>query len=156
MGGFNSLQILFIIVAFAFQVTLIVHFSLRRWRFDFAVRNGWIIYVLGLAAAGVSLWLLSKGMSWSFWLGGFIYLIWGIYGIWIEYIKKVQWRDPINWTVFVPYIILYLSASMFYWFPLALINKLLWYFFAVLFIASTYLNVTSHKRPQNEISASTN
>jgi type IV secretory pathway TrbD component len=36
--------------------------------------------------------------------------------------------------------------AMFYWWPLARIYKPLWYISALLFTASTFLNVTSHKR----------
>jgi hypothetical protein len=35
---------------------------------------------------------------------------------------------------------------VFYWFPLALIDKTLWYMYAVLFIISACLNITSHKK----------
>jgi hypothetical protein len=41
---------------------------------------------------------------------------------------------------------LYLASVLLYWFPLALVSKPLWYGYAVLFVASTILNVTSHKR----------
>jgi hypothetical protein len=37
---------------------------------------------------------------------------------------------------------------MFYWWPLALISRPLWYIYAVLFIVSTVLNVSSHQAPQ--------
>jgi hypothetical protein len=50
-----------------------------------------------------------------------------------------------RWQFLGPYLLLYLGTVMFYWFPLALIWKPLWYAYAVLFIISTYLNVTSHK-----------
>jgi hypothetical protein len=33
---------------------------------------------------------------------------------------------------------------MFYWFPLALIQRPLWFVYAVLFSASSVLNITSH------------
>ena len=83
--------------------------------------------------------------AWSFWLGGFLYLAWGIFGYVVEYLKKIEWRSPIRWSIFGPYVLLYLSTCMFFWFPLALIWKPLWYLYAVLFIVSTILNVTSHQ-----------
>ena len=89
--------------------------------------------------------LLLGGKVWSLWLSGFIYLIWAIYGYMVEYVKGIQWRSPARWSILGPYVFLYLAAVMFYWWPLALIYKPLWYVYAVLFIASTYLNVTSHK-----------
>jgi hypothetical protein len=92
--------------------------------------------------------LLLNGKAWSLWLGGVIYLVWAIYGFAVEYIKKIQWRNPIRLPIFGPYVFLYLAAVMFYWWPLGLISKPLWYVYAVLFIASTTLNITSHKGQQ--------
>jgi len=143
----NNLEILFVITAFLFQIILITHFALRKWRFEVAIRYGWIVYLLSVPAAMVSLILLAGGMTWSFWLGGFLYLAWACYGYTAEYVKKIEWRNPIRWSVLGPYISLYLATVMFYWFPLALISKPLWYIYAVLFITSTFLNVTSHRSP---------
>ncbi len=146
MSTLEALTAAFVTTAFLVQIILIVHFALRRWRFDLAVRYGWWVYTLGLAAAAVSLWLMLAGAAWQFWLGGFLYLIWGLFGYWIEYIRRIEWRQPIFWPVFGPYILLYLAIIMFYWFPLALISKPLWYLYALLFFISTILNVTSHSR----------
>jgi len=154
MFGLTALQTLFVLAAFLFQIILMVHFLLRRWRFDIAIRYGWILYGLGIAAAAVSLGLLIGGMNWSFWLSGLLYLIWGIYGYSVEYVKKIEWRDPIYWPVFGPYLTLYLATTMFYWFPLALVSKPLWYAYALLFIVNTILNVTSHKKPRKEATTS--
>ena len=41
------------------------------------------------------------------------------------------------------------TTCMFYWFPLALVSKPLWYVYAVLFIVSTLLNVTSHQEAED-------
>ncbi len=136
---------LFICAAFLFQVVLIIHFALRKWKFDIALRYGPIVYALGIPAAILSLLLVLVGKPWFLWMSGFLYLIWGIFGYVVEYIRHIQWRNPIQWIVLIPYIAVYLATIMFYWFPLALFFKLLWYIYAVLFLASTVLNVTSHK-----------
>jgi fatty acid desaturase len=60
-------------------------------------------------------------------------------------VKKVQWRDPILWQ-FGPYVFLYLATIMFYWWPLGLVSRPLWFVYAALFIISTVINATSHKR----------
>jgi hypothetical protein len=44
----------------------------------------------------------------------------------------------------VPYVLLYLSTVMFYWWPVGLLSRPLWIAFAVLFVIGTVLNVTSH------------
>jgi hypothetical protein len=145
----EPLKLLFVLAAFLFQIILITHFALRKWRFDLAIRYGPIVYVLGLLAAGVSLLILLGGQPWSLWLAGFLYLLWGAFGYWVEYVRKMEWRSPPRWPVLIPYLLLYLGTVMFYWFPLALLWKPLWYLYAVLFIISTYLNVTSHQRQVN-------
>ena len=43
-----------------------------------------------------------------------------------------------------PYVTLYLVTLMFYWWPLGLLGRPLWYAFGALFVMSTILNVTSH------------
>jgi len=63
----------------------------------------------------------------------------------IEYVKGIQWRNPIHWPVFGPYVFLYLATIMFYWWPLGLISRPLWYAYAILFVISTVLNITSHR-----------
>jgi len=134
----------FVVSAFLFQILLIIHFMLRKWRFGFAMRYGWIVYALSIPAVSVSIVLLLGGMAWSLWLSGFLYLIWAIFGFTVEYVNKIKWRNPIRWPIFSPYVILYLATIMFYWFPLGLVAKPLWYLYALLFMFSTILNVTSH------------
>lgn len=152
MFELDNLEILFVITAFLFQVILIIHFLLRKWAFDaYIMKYGWIVYALSVPAAAVSVLLLSGGKTWSLWLGGFLYITWAIYGYVVEYVKKIEWRDPIHWSIFGPYLLLYLATVMFYWWPLALVSRPLWYVFAVLFIISTILNVTSHKGTDNAL-----
>jgi hypothetical protein len=146
MPGNDLLFGLFVVEAFLFQVILIVHFAMRKWRFDQAIKFGPTVYALGIPSAILSLVFLAGGIPLSFWLGGFIYLCWGIYAYWVEYMKKIEWRSPIHWKIFIPYITLYLATVMFFWWPLALNDKTLWNLYAVLFIITTYLNISSHKK----------
>ena len=145
MFGSDGWETLFVTSAFIFQIVLIVHFALRKWRFALAVRYGPIVYALSIPAAVVSALLLLAGKPWWLWLGGFIYLAWALYGYEVEYVRSIEWRSPIRWPIFGPYVFLYLATVMFYWWPLARVSKPLWYAYAVLFAVSTILNVASHK-----------
>lgn len=148
MFGLHGLDLLFVITSFLFQLFLIVHFALRKWCFEIAMRYGPIVYALSIPAAVVSILLLLGGMSWSFWLGGFLFLVWAGFGYIVEYLMGISdWRSPVRWPVLIPYVFLYLGTVMFYWWPLANISRPLWYIYAVLFIIATVLNVTSHKKP---------
>ncbi len=145
MNELDNLEILFVIFAFLFQIVLIIHFILRKWFFDiYIMQYGWIVYALSVPAVVVSIILLLDGKTWSLWLGGFLYLGWAIYGYTVEYVKGIQWRNPIHWPVFGPYLFLYLATVMFYWWPLALVRRPLWYVYAILFVISTTLNLISH------------
>ncbi len=145
MAELDNSEFLFVVCAFLFQIILIIHFILRKWFFDvYILQYGWIVYALSVPAAVVSTILLLRGKTWSLWLGGFLYLVWAIYGYIIEYVKGIQWRSPIHWPVFGPYLFLYLSTVMFYWWPLAIVKKPLWYVYAVMFTICTVLNLVSH------------
>ena len=146
MFGLQSLEVLFVVWAFLFQAVLIVHFSLRKWAFDrYTLKFGWLVYAMSIPAVVVSLILLMGGMSWSLWIGGFIYLVWAVYGYVIEYGKRIQWRNPIRWPIFGPYVFLYLATIMFYWWPLGSIQRPLWFIYGALFAISTVLNISSHR-----------
>jgi len=49
----------------------------------------------------------------------------------------------------IPYVNLYLASMMFYWWPLATIDRTLWYVYAALFVISAALNVISHNGPED-------
>jgi hypothetical protein len=115
MFGSDILEALFIVSAFLFQIILIIHFALRKWRFELAMRCGWIVYAFSIPAVVLSTYILLRGKSWSLGLGGFIYLIWAIYGYNVEYIRRLQWRSPVRWSILGPYVVLYLATVMFYW-----------------------------------------
>ncbi|RLD95352.1 MAG: hypothetical protein DRJ13_14270 [Bacteroidetes bacterium] len=145
MFGLDRLDTLFVIWAFSLQIILIIHFAIRKSLFEsYTKRFGWIIYALCLPALILSIVLLVEGKSWSFWLGGFLFVIWSAYGYWIDYIKGINWRKPLRKDIMFPYVTLYLSPIMFYWWPLALLYKPLWYVFGVLFVIGSVLNIRSH------------
>ena len=135
----------YVVSAYVYQGVLIIHFALRKWRFEVVLRHGWNVYAMGIPAAAVSIILLLRGVTWSMWLPGFLWLIWGAYGYWIEYIRGIQWRNPPLWRVLGPYLLLYLAISMFFWWPLWSIDKRLWYVQTGLYIISTGLNLASHR-----------
>jgi hypothetical protein len=142
----DSSETLFIAWSFLVHVALVVHFALRKWAFAaYTMKYGWILYALAIPSVVVSLVLFQSGMSWSFWIGGLLFLAWAIYGFVVEYVMKLHWRTPFRWSIGGPYLLLYLSTVMFYWWPVALISRQLWFLYAALFLAATALNATSHR-----------
>ena len=87
MPDLDRMDRLFIGWAFAFQVILIVHFAIRRRFFEsYTVRFGWLVYALCIPAAVISLVLLLSGKSWSYWLGGFLFVLFAAFGYWVDYV----------------------------------------------------------------------
>jgi hypothetical protein len=144
MTDLNRYDRLFAITAFAIQIVLLLYFALRTWRFDVAMRVGWVIYALGAPAAVVSIVLLAAGRPWYQALAGFLYTAWAIFGYIVDLARPVAWRSPIYWPVFVPYVLLYMGCQMFYWWPLGMLRRPFWFVYGGLFVASTILNITSH------------
>ena len=145
MSDLDNYDKLFIVWAFTFQVVLIVHFAVRKPFFDsYTVKYGWIVYALCIPAVIISLILMLDGKSWSFWLGGFLFLIYAAFGYWVDYIAKIPWRNPLSLSIAIPYAFLYLSTVMFYWWPLWNLSCPLWFVYAILYVIATFLNIRSH------------
>ncbi len=144
-GKLDSLNKLFVVWSFFLQIILILHFALRKPLMEsYTEKFGWIIYALSNPSVIISLILLRGGKSWSFWLGGFLFILYAAFGFWVDYVAKIQFRNPFKPFIAIPYIILYLATLMFYWWPLGLINRQLWFIYAVLFIIGTIFNIASH------------
>lgn len=136
---------LFVVWAFLFQIVLILHFALRKPFFEsYTMRYGWIVYALSIPAVIISLILMRSGKSWFFWLGGFLFLVYAVYGYWVEYISQIQFRNPLRLEIVFPYVFLYLATVMFYWWPLARLSRRYWFFYTILFVIATILNINSH------------
>jgi hypothetical protein len=135
----------YVVMAFVIQVALVLFFALRAWSLDAAISIGWIVYALGIPALATSVALVRAERPWFFSFAGFAFAAWAAFGFVVEYLSSIEWRSPIVWPIFVPYVTLYLLAQMFYWWPLARIDRRLWMAFAVLFVISTALNIASHQ-----------
>lgn len=145
MPDLDNMDRLFIVWAFFFQIVLIVHYAIRKPFFEsYTLKYGWLVYALCIPAVVISLILLRGGKSWSFWLGGFLFLLFAAFGYWVDYVMKIQWRNPLRISIMVPYVLLYLSTVMFYWWPLGNLSRPLWFASAILFVIGTILNITSH------------
>ncbi|MCB0120363.1 MAG: hypothetical protein KDD72_15120 [Anaerolineales bacterium] len=145
LNELDKLDRLFVIWAFVFQIILIVHFAVRKPFFEsYTMKYGWIIYALCIPAAVISIILLRGGKSWSFWLGGFIFIAFAAFGYWVDYVAGINFRSPVRVSILIPYVVLYLATVMFYWWPVGMLSRPLWYGYGILFIISTILNTTSH------------
>ena len=141
----DNLDKLFVVWAFLFQIVLIVHFALRKpFLESYARKYGWLVYALCIPAAIISVILLRGGKSWTFWLGGFLFVIYAAFGYWVDFVAQIQFRKPLRLSIVFPYVFLYLATVMFYWWPLWPLSRLLWSVYTVLYVIATILNIRSH------------
>jgi len=141
----DTAERLFVIWSFVFQILLIVHFAIRKPLMEsYTLKFGWIIYALAIPAAVISIYILRAGKNWYFWIAGFIFVVYALFGFWVDYMAKIPFRNPLQLSVLLPYIFLYLATVMFYWWPLARLNRTLWFIYTILFIIASILNITSH------------
>jgi hypothetical protein len=141
----DNLDKLFVVWAFFLQIVLVVHFAVRKILFEsYTLKYGWIVYALCIPAVIISIILLLAGKSWSFWLGGFLFVLYAGFGYWIDYVKQIPWRNPLQLGIMFPYVSLYLATVMFYWWPVGFLSRPLWFVYLVLFIIATVLNITTH------------
>jgi len=104
------MDFLFVLWAFFYQIVLIIHFAVRKRFFEsYTLKYGWLVYALCIPGVIISMILLLGGKSWSFWLGGILLLIFSLYGYYVDYIKKIEWRNPIKKSIFLPYVFWYLA-----------------------------------------------
>jgi hypothetical protein len=127
------------------QIVFIIHFAVRKPFFEsYTMKFGWIVYALCIPAAVISIILLRGGKSWSFLQGGFLFVAFATFGYWVDYVAQIQFRNPLRLSVLLSYIFLYLATVMFYWWPVGLLSRPLWFVYAVRFVIATVLNITSH------------
>ena len=144
-GNMGPLDRLFVVWAFTIQLILIIHFAVRRPLMQsYTLKFGWIVYALCIPAVIISVILLRGGKTWSFWLGGFLFVLFAAFGYWVDFIAKISFRSPPVPRILFPYATLYLGTMMFYWWPVGQLSRPMWFISAVLFVISTVLNVTSH------------
>ncbi|MGD2057844.1 MAG: hypothetical protein PVF85_05520 [Anaerolineales bacterium] len=135
---------LFVLTAFLIQLVLLVYFIIRKFSFNTALKWGWVVYAMAIPALFVSVVMLRTGKPVSFWVGGLLLTGWAILGYVVDIARPIAWRSPPFLPVFVPYVLLYIGAQLFYWFPVGQIGRSYWYLYALLFVASTYFNISSH------------
>jgi hypothetical protein len=144
MSGLDRLDLLYVGWSFFFHIALIALFAVRKVNLDAILKYGWVFYALSIPAVVVSVLILRGGKPFSFWIAGFVFLVWAIFGYVVEYQMGINWRGELVWPVLVPFVLLYLTTVMFYWWPVGQFSQMLWYLYAAFFAIETYLNVSSH------------
>ena len=144
MVGQDTATVAFAAFGLASQAVLVVYFAVRRWRPPLADQYGWIAYAFAGLGLPLGVWLLLGGQSWRLCVGPLLLSLWAAMGAAVDLWRRIEWRTPIRWGVFVPYVALYFWAQMFLWWPLWDLWRAAWFCFFVLFVANTVLNIQGH------------
>lgn len=128
----------------ASQAVLVLFFAARRWRPQMAERYGWMAYAFAGLGLPLGVRLIVAGQSWRLFVGPLLLALWAALGAAVDLWWRIEWRTPIRWGVFVPYVALYFWAQMFLWWPLWDLSRVAWAGFSVLFVANTALNIQGH------------
>ncbi len=128
----------------ASQAVLVLFFAARRWRPRTAERLGWVAYAFAGLGLPLGVWLILGGHSWRLYVGPLLLACWAALGAAVDLWRRIEWRAPVRWSIFVPYVALYFWAQMFLWWPLWDLWRAAWACFLVLFVANTALNIQGH------------
>ncbi len=144
MVGQDAAAVAFATFGLASQAVLIAYFAARRWRPRLADRHGWVAYAFAGLGLPLGIWLIVGEQSWRLYAGPLLLALWAALGAAVDLWRRIEWRTPINWGVFVPYVALYFWAQMFLWWPLWDLRRSAWTLFLVFFVANTALNIRGH------------
>jgi hypothetical protein len=144
MAGQDTVTVAFAAFGLVSQAVLVMFFAARRWRPRMAERHGWIAYAFAGLGFPLGAWLILGGQSWTLCAGPLLLALWAVLGAVVDLWRRIEWRTPIRWGVFVPYVALYFWAQMFLWWPLWDLWRSSWVLFLVLFVANTALNIQGH------------
>ena len=148
----NPLLSLYVAFAFISQALLIFHFVALLWKPDLQKKWGWIVYASGLIALPLGVLLLASNLPWYFVFACVLFAGWVFFGYSVDILRPVQWRKPIRWSIFLPYVILYVSAQFAFWIPLWFIWRGYWILYTLLYVINTGLNISTHFRTEKTAS----
>ncbi len=139
--------LLFAAFGLASQLVLVAFFAARRWAPSRADAWGRSAYAFGALGLPLGAWLLLDGQSYRLFGGPVLLAAWAALGAAVDVWRPRPWRGPrVDWGVMAPYLALFFLAQMFLWWPLWDLARAGWAVFAVLFAASTALNLRGHVR----------
>lgn len=137
---------LFVAFALTSQAVLLVYFAARRWWPRIADTYGWLAYGFGAIGFAVGAGIAFEGGSWRLYAGPLLFAAWAAFGVWADLLARTVWRRPVRWSVFGPYVTLFLAAQMFLWWPMWDDWRAGWAVYLVLFVCNTGLNLAGHAR----------
>jgi hypothetical protein len=144
----STLQALFVIFAFLTQALVIANFAARNWRPSLEIEYGWLIYAMGIVAIPLAILFLAGRQPWYIVTAPIVYSVWAALGYSVDRCRQVEWRSPPRWSIFIPYVGLFMASQFFFWIPLWYIGLGYWVAYTVAYAVNTGLNFYSHRQPK--------
>lgn len=76
---------------------------------------GILYIVLGIPTLVIIILNISLQREWWFWIFPSIFLIFIVFELFVDYIKKTEFRKPRNYCILIPYLILYYISIILMW-----------------------------------------
>ncbi len=146
--GQPELKTAFAVFALVVQAGLAAHFAAYRWRPAWHRRWGWLAYALSLPGLALGLLCGLAQLPWVYWLAPGLLAAWAALGYTVDLWRPTNWRVPLRWSIFVPYLTLYLTAQFAFWIPLWSIGLGYWISYTLLYVLNTALNIPTHFGPR--------
>ena len=144
MSSQDILQTAFVAFALVIQIMLVASFAARNWKPSIEEKWGWLVYGLGLPASILGVLFLLNDQPWYYWTATLLFTIWAAFGYVVDIVLRVKWRNPAKRSIFIPYVVLFVSSLLAFWVPLWFIWPVLWIVYALLYATHTTLNMYSH------------
>ena len=112
----------------------------------FERKYGWLIYAMGIPGITLGILFLVRDQPWYIVAAPLVYSIWGAFGYFVDIYRPVQWRSPSRWSVFIPYVALFMASQFFFWIPLWYVGLGYWITYTAMYVVNTGLNIYSHRR----------
>lgn len=145
----DTLQSLFVGFAFVIQLLLIINFAARNWKPSLERTYGWLIYAMGMPGVILGILFVVGDRPWQVVAAPFVYSIWAAFGYFVDRHQPIQWRSPPRWSVFVPYVGLFMASQFVFWIPLWYTGLAYWIAYAGMYFLNTGLNIYVHRKSES-------
>jgi len=144
----TSEMLLALYVGFAFlvQALLVINFTARYWKPELERNYGWIIYALGLPSLILGILMLVDSRPWYFVVPPLLFSVWALVGYRVDVWHPAEWRNPPRWSIFIPYVALFMGSLLLFWFSMWYVDSIYWIAFGLMYVIETILNIYSHRR----------
>ncbi len=141
----SAMQWMFVFLAFLVQGILLFNFATRYWKPSIEREYGWLIYAMGFLGLILGVVLAFGGQPWYFVAAPLLYAVWSAFGYSVDVSRRIPWRNPRRWSIFIPYVALFILTQVSFWIPLWYVGLGYWIAYTALYVLNTGLNIFSHR-----------